>query len=262
MTPTEGAADRLHRFVSALRRLPPFRGAPPALYQTSTIAALLAGVYDGDLTVAGLLRHGDFGLGTFDALDGEMLVLDGTCYRLRADGSVEEAGGEELTPFAAVSRFRPERRARLSGPLTRAETEEAVGGLLTSPNMVHAVRIDGRFTELRTRTVARQHRPYPPLAEATAGQVENTFSEVPGTLAGFFTPYYEQGVSVAGYHLHFVDRSRTRGGHSLDFTLADGRVTVEAIPELRLRLPTTEEFLRARTPSTPLDEQIRRIENG
>ncbi|CAM5306509.1 MULTISPECIES: acetolactate decarboxylase [Streptomyces] len=262
MTATEAAADRLHRFVSALRHLPPFRDAPPELYQTSTMAALLAGVYDGDVTVAELLRHGDFGLGTFDRLDGEMLVLGGTCYRLRADGSVEKAGGDELTPFAAVTRFRPERRAGLSGPLTRAETEEAVGGLLTSPNLVHAVRIDGHFTALRTRTVARQHRPYPPLAEATAGQAENTFREVSGTLAGFFTPSFEQGVSVAGYHLHFIDESRTRGGHSLDFTLADARVAVEAIPELRLRLPTTQDFLRARPPSAPLDEQIRRIENG
>lgn len=262
MTATESAAYRLHRFVSALRRLPPFRGTPPALYQTSTMAALLAGVYEGDVTVAELLRHGDFGLGTFDRLDGEMLVLGGICYRLRADGSVEEAAGDEPTPFAAVTRFRPERRARLSGPLTRAGTEGAVAALLTSPNLVHAVRIDGHFTDVRTRTVARQHRPYPPLAEATAGQAENTFAEVSGTLAGFFTPYYEQGVSVAGYHLHFIDQGRTRGGHVLDFTLAGGLVTVEALPELRLRLPTTEDFLRAAAPSTPVDEQIRRIENG
>ncbi|MEW2290278.1 acetolactate decarboxylase [Streptomyces sp. NPDC047841] len=262
MTTTESATGRLHRFVSALRHLPPLRGTPPALYQTSTMAALLAGVYDGDVTVAELLRHGDFGLGTFDRLDGEMLVLGGTCYRLRADGSVEEAGGTEPTPFAAVTRFRPERRAELSGPLTRAETEEAVGGLLTSPNLVHAVRIDGHFSALRTRTVARQQRPYPPLADATAGQAENTFSDVSGTLAGFFTPYYEQGVSVAGYHLHFLDRSRTRGGHGLDFTLTGGHVSVQALPELRLRLPTTRDFLRASPPSTPLDEQIRRIENG
>jgi acetolactate decarboxylase len=30
-----------------------------------------------------LLRHGDFGLGTFNRLDGEMLVNDGVCYQLR-----------------------------------------------------------------------------------------------------------------------------------------------------------------------------------
>ena len=75
---------------------------PVALYQTSTMAALLAGIYDGDLTISELLRHGDFGLGTFNHLDGEMVVLDGTCYHLRADGSASIAAGQDKTPFAAV----------------------------------------------------------------------------------------------------------------------------------------------------------------
>ena len=44
-------------------------GAPPArageAYQVATISSLLAGAYDGDTTVDEMLRHGDFGLGTF-----------------------------------------------------------------------------------------------------------------------------------------------------------------------------------------------------
>ncbi|MCW8383885.1 acetolactate decarboxylase [Streptomyces justiciae] len=252
----------LHRLLTALRHLAPTRPAPPVLYQTSTMAALLAGVYDGDVTVAELLRHGDFGLGTFDALDGEMLVLDGVCHRLRADGTVQRAAADDRVPFAAVTRFPHGRPVTLSGPLDRAATYEAVGRLLTSVNLVHAIRIEGSFARLRCRTVARQPRPYPPLSEATAGQAENVFRDTRGTLAGFFTPDYEQGVSVAGYHLHFLDEPGDHGGHALDFTLTDGQVTVAPLSELRLRLPTTDEFLHARTPSAPLDEQIRRIENG
>ena len=61
------------------------------VYQTSTMGALLDGVYDGDVTIAELLTHGDFGLGTFNHLDGEMVVLDGVCHHLRSDGSATVA---------------------------------------------------------------------------------------------------------------------------------------------------------------------------
>ena len=43
------------------------------LSQVSTINALLAGVYDGILTVGELKGYGDFGIGTFEGLDGEMV---------------------------------------------------------------------------------------------------------------------------------------------------------------------------------------------
>jgi alpha-acetolactate decarboxylase len=66
-------------------------GCDAEVYQFSTISALLEGVYDGDVTVAEILRHGDFGLGTFNHLDGEMVIFDGVCYRLRFDGTATRA---------------------------------------------------------------------------------------------------------------------------------------------------------------------------
>ena len=61
------------------------------LFQYATINSLLAGVFDGDLTIAKLKRHGDLGIGTFNALDGEMLALDGQFYQIRSDGHVYPA---------------------------------------------------------------------------------------------------------------------------------------------------------------------------
>lgn len=75
------------------------------VYQTSTMGALIDGVYDGDVTIGELLTHGDFGLGTFNRLDGKMLILDGVCYHVRADGSASVASTDDLTPFAAVTWF-------------------------------------------------------------------------------------------------------------------------------------------------------------
>jgi len=56
------------------------------LFQTSTISALLEGVYDGETTYKALKQYGDFGLGTFDGLDGEMIGLEGKFYQVKADG--------------------------------------------------------------------------------------------------------------------------------------------------------------------------------
>src|ERR1700757_1765539 len=99
--PAESAASVLRGWAHAM--LAHHHGRE--VYQTSTMGALLDGVYDGDVTIRELLRHGDFGLGTFNGLDGEMLVLDGVCYQLRSDGSAQVAESDQRTPFGVVTWF-------------------------------------------------------------------------------------------------------------------------------------------------------------
>ena len=216
-----------------------------SVYQTSTIAALLAGVYDGDVTIAELLSHGDFGLGTFNALDGEMVVLDGVCYHLRSDGSVSIAAGTDRTPFAAVTHFRPQQTLPVAESTSRARLTARVDEALGSPNVAASVRIRGTFQSVRTRTVGAQKRPYPSLVTASASQAENVLEAVTCTIAGFRTPRFEEEISVAGYHLHFLDDAHSRGGHVLDFELTSGTVELAPIQALHLSLPTTSEFLTA-----------------
>ena len=73
------------------------------LYQTSTMSALVDGIYDGSMTIAELLEHGDFGVGTFNQLDGEMVVNEGVCFHLFSSGEARVASPHDLTPFAAVT---------------------------------------------------------------------------------------------------------------------------------------------------------------
>jgi acetolactate decarboxylase len=236
--------------------------AAAAVYQTSTMAALLDGIYDGDVTIAELLTHGDFGLGTFNHLDGEMIVINGACYHLRSDGSASIAGPDDRTPFAAVTWFKTAQVIRVPGPASRADVTTLIDATLTTDNLIQAVRIDGTFHYVKTRTVAAQKPPYPPLTEATATEPITEFHDVTGTLAGFRTPDYEQGISVAGYHLHFINQARTHGGHSLDFTLDQGKVTISTSSELQLSLPRTEAFLKANMSIGNLAEQIHQTEGG
>ncbi len=230
------------------------------VYQFSTISALLDGVYDGDVTIADILRHGDFGLGTFNHLDGEMVILDGVCYRLRADGSATRAALTDRTPFAAVTRFHTDFEIEIETRTGEAEVTAAIDRRIESSNLIYAIRITGHFAELHTRTVMEQRKPYSTLTEATEGQAETRFGDVTGVVVGFRTPDYQQGISVAGYHLHFLNSDRTSGGHVLDFSLEHGRVAVSGASQLHLSLPTSGAFLDAQLSGPDLAERISNAE--
>lgn len=206
------------------------------IFQTSTIDALLDGAYDGDVSFGELRRHGDFGLGTLDAVDGEMIALDGHFYRAAADGTVAEIPDSTRTPFAVVTFFEPDVTRPLDDPLDHAGLLARVEEM-RSGGACQAVRLDGRFELVTARSVHRQARPYPPLAEVAARQNVFTLRDVEGTLVGFRFPTYAQGIEVSGYHLHFISDDRTRGGHVLDCRLTRGTLALERSSELHLELP-------------------------
>jgi acetolactate decarboxylase len=233
---------------------------PNEIFQTATMEALLDGVYDGNVTIQELLSHGDFGLGTFNALDGEMLMLDSVCYQLRSDGNATEASPDELVPFAVVTPFRPQRTVEVTEESDRAAVTALVDASVGSDNLMVAVRIRGEFASVRTRTVSKQEAPYPPFTEATRGQDEITMTDVSGTLGGFRMPQWVQGISVAGYHAHFLDADHARGGHALDYRLLRGTVEIGVCTDLHLSLPQTPQFEAANLSDDDADGQIRRTE--
>jgi acetolactate decarboxylase len=207
-------------------------------YQVSTISALLAGGYDGDTTVGELLRHGNFGLGTFNGVDGEMMVLDGKVYRGTTDGRAELVSDAERTPFAVVVAFAP----RASMPVVAGQSLEQLQAALDAQPLsaarIVAARLDGRFRSIRLRSEPKQTPPYRPLAEVIkAQQVTHSFNDIDGTLIGFRFPATASSVNVAGWHFHFLSADKTRGGHVLSLTTAAGEARMQEISDLRIRFP-------------------------
>ncbi|MDY6054707.1 acetolactate decarboxylase [Micrococcus sp.] len=233
-----------------------------SIFQHSTIASLAAGVFDDDLTLQELLGHGSFGLGTFNALDGEMIVLDGVCYQMRSDGSISQPPMSANTPYAMVTNFVPTLRTELKGDLLRKSVNQIISELEPSPNYLYAVRITGEFNWVTTRTVAKQTRPYPPLVEATDGEDVLRFENVKGVLAGFRTPEFQATVSVPGCHVHFIDDERTMGGHVVDYELKSGVAELCIGTDLQLRLPVTKEFMQANLTPEDLMEQLNKAEHS
>jgi acetolactate decarboxylase len=229
------------------------------LYQTSLMSALIAGIYEGEATYGQIRKYGNFGLGTFNDLYGEMVGFDGTFYQLRSDGSARPVTGDQKTPFAVVTFFQPEQELEVVEQMTKSDLLAMIEKA-TDANLFNAVRVDGIFDEVHTRTVQRQVKPFPPLTEATKHQAEKLFTNVEGTLAGFRSPTYAQGIGVAGFHLHFLRQDKRAGGHALDYRLRAGKVQVCTVHDLRVELPTSAEFLKTDFEDVALNEKIKAAE--
>jgi acetolactate decarboxylase len=256
------------RALDALRSHHRLSAAPEApdvsslheIFQNSTVNALLEGVYDGSMTYAELRRHGDFGLGTFNALDGEMIAFDGGFYQVKSDGIAYPVSDDQRTPFATVLFFEPMMRRTLIGPLDYEPLQALVDSLMEGPNLFYAVRVDGHFARVKARSVPRQEKPYPPLAKVARTQPVFHLEDVRGTLAGFRFPDFARGLNVPGFHLHFLTEDRRAGGHVLDLVLARGELAIDASARFHLELPTDAAFLHAdlgRDQGNALDEAER-----
>ncbi len=213
------------------------------LYQTSTIGALLQGVYDGDTTIGELRAHGDVGLGTINCLDGELVVLDGRFFTVEHSGRVRELPPETLTPFAAVTWFERDQGGLLQDITGLGALTSRLDAVLGSVNLCYTVRITGRFDYIKTRSVPRQEPPYRPLAEVVSEQAIFEFSDVSGTIVGFRMPPYVTGINVPGWHLHFLADDLSGGGHLLDCRASEATAQIDESDEIMLVLPHTESFL-------------------
>jgi acetolactate decarboxylase len=231
------------------------------LFQTSTIDALLEGKYDGDVSFAELEDRGNFGLGTLDALDGEMIALDGDFYQVKADGRAYPVGRQMRTPFAVVTFFEPNLSRTLATPIDFDAFDAYLDRLVGGETSCYAVRVDGHFDYVKTRSVPRQRKPYPPLAEVVKSQPTFELYGVWGSLLGFRFPHYAQGINVAGNHFHFITADRNAGGHVLQFRLARGELRVDSEADLRLELPPGVD-LPVPDPAEAKREVLDRIERG
>jgi acetolactate decarboxylase len=214
------------------------------LYLCAPVNALVEGIYTESIPLTQVKQHGDFGLGTFDHLDGEMVMIDGVAYQITADGHVAVVEDHISTPFACVTFYKTHSTDEIERDMTYEEFLDWLRSLLLSPNMFYALRIEGHFAHMKVRSVPKQEN-YRPLVEVAHDQPVFNFYEVEGTLAGFFTPSFMSSINVPGLHLHFLSNDLQHGGHLLECTPRKLRVGVQFISKLELSLPMTLDYLTA-----------------
>lgn len=230
------------------------------VFQVSTINALLQGLYDGEITCGELKKQGDLGIGTFDGLDGEMVVVDGNVLQVKADGTVLSAPDGEKTPFATVVFFKADQSQMVKEVADYEQLQRLLDGLVTNRNLFYAIRIDGIFSYVKTRSVSEQVKPYPTLAEAAKNQSVFEMQNVRGAVLGFYCPPYVQGLNVPGYHLHFVTEDRKQGGHLLECSLQEGTVQMDSVQDFHMMLPAGSDFAQANL-TTDRREELKKVES-
>ena len=214
------------------------------LFQVSTIDALLQGVFEGFFTVEDLKTHGDFGIGTFDSLEGEMVALDGEYYQIKADGVAYPVKNNSTSPFATVTYFETDETATVLGASNFTEFGSQLDKQFPSRNVFYALKIDGTFPYIKTRSVPKQEKPFPRLADAVESQSVFELHNVTGTVVGIWAPEFSKGLNVPGYHLHFITADRTAGGHILDLQIDRAEVEVDITSGFTMELPTKGDFYR------------------
>lgn len=206
------------------------------LFQVSTMNAILERDYDGEITYEELKKHGDFGVGTFNGLDGELFALEGKFYQIKADGMAYPVDDSMKTPFAVVTFFGPDKSALLDEASDYKQLQQYLDNLLPTKDIFYAIKIEGTFKYIKARNIPKQNKPYPQFSEVVKNQLIFEFHDVEGTIVGFRSPAYVEGMSVPGYHFHFITKDRKTGGHLLEGQMQDVKIEIDYTPEFHVAL--------------------------
>lgn len=222
---TEGLRTKeKHLLFDALMQIK--RQEEEEIFQVSSLDSLLIGQYDGRTTYGALKHYGDFGVGTFNAVDGEMVALDGNFYQVKADGVAYPVKNNLTTPFAVVTHFDADKTFEIDQRMSLAALLDTISTKLDGQGY-YAIRVDGDFQYAKTRSVHSQSVPYPPLTAVVADQEVFELENTQGTMVGYFLPEEVAGENAVGYHFHFLTADRQAGGHLLDGIIQRGTVSID-----------------------------------
>ena len=209
-----------------------------------------------------LSRKGNFGLGTVNGLDGELIAVDGTFYQIKVDGKAYELAADARTPFAVVTHFTADQTVKMPGKLDLDALMAFLSKQITQSNHIQAVRIDGHFSTLKVRSEPKQKPPYRTLAEISkTDMVSFDYKDVEGTLVGFRFPNYFSNLNVPGYHFHFIDKDRKFGGHVLGLTSNKGEIGIKSTLRFKMVLPQDEHFNQLQL-DKDLSKDLKMVEKG
>jgi acetolactate decarboxylase len=212
------------------------------LFQTSMLNVLSEGVYDGDVTFENLKEYGDFGIGTLNGLDGEMVAAAGEFYQIRADSKAYRVKDSVKTPFAVVTFFEADKTISLDKTFDYEQLKQYLDSVLPTKNIFYAIKVEGVFKYIKARSVAAQSKPYPSLDEALKKQTTFEFYDVTGTLVGFWCPAYVEGINMPGYHFHFITSDRQNGGHLLDCETESVKIEFDYTSDFLMMPLDSDEF--------------------
>lgn len=220
------------------------------IFQISTSTALVEGVYQGCVSIAEIKQHGDFGLGTFDSLDGEGIMFNGEVWQAKGNGTVQKVADTNLCPFWVMTHFKPDLSLNLKHIASWGTLCEQIDLARKSENIFFSIHLSGLFKSIDYR-VACKTKPGIDLVTATQQQAMFHLEDCEGDLIGFWSPHYAKTLNVPGYHLHFLSKDRQHAGHVLALKAEHLYLELSEQNHLNVALPESTAFLQADLSTDP-----------
>ena len=232
--------------------------------QVSLLQGLTFGDYYGSIPVSRLKELGDTGIGTFNALNGELIMLDGVVYRAAHDGTIEVVPDEETIPFANVTFFDADAEMELKDIENVNTLKEQLDKIVqeTGKNRFYMIKAEGNFAKVQVRSELPQTEPYKPLAQVL--ETDQTFfdyQDINGTVVGLYCPEYMNDINAVGWHFHFISDDREAGGHVLDLSTEAVKVTLDCTDGFAMTVPDNEMFQQFDLTVDQSDD-IKKVETG
>lgn len=235
------------------------------MFQVSTLQALALGYSRAVIDADELMRHGNIGLGTFEDVNGEMIVVDGHCFRADETGKINEADGKTGVPFSSVTFFKEMRRYDTGSMDSINSLKEWLTLHIEEDfglNSMHIVRIDGTFKKVCARSESGYKAQHVTLKDSLSKtQKDFYFDDLEGTLVCVYYPDYMDGINASGWHLHFVSADRKKGGHVFDISMEKGTACFDKITNIEIKLPYEPAFDTYALKDASKDE-IKQVEQG
>ena len=232
--------------------------------QVSILQGLTFGDYNGSVPVGQLKELGDTGIGTFDALNGELIMLKGIVYRAAHDGTIEAVADDETVPFSNVTFFDTDEVVKLNGidgiNVLKSELDRKVSEL--GVNRFYMIMAEGTFSTMQVRSELPQTKPYQPLAKVL--ETDQTFFDyenIKGTVVGLYCPEYMSDLNAVGWHFHFISDDRMAGGHVLNLSAGELNVSIDRTDSFSMVLPDNEMF-NSFDLTIDQSEDIKKVETG
>jgi len=231
------------------------------IYQVALLQSLAMGYFDGSISVKDLKTHGDTGIGTFEGLDGEMIVLDGVVYRANQNCKINVVKDDVLVPFSNVTFFEKDFSVKLADVRDKEAFEKILNEQLDKygRNSFYMVKLSGNFNEILVRSEKGCKEPYPTLVEALKTQKEITPKNISGTVVGLYCPDFMSSLNSTGWHFHFISADKKIGGHVLNLNVKSGEVQFDKTDAFEMDLPSKKNF-HALNFKQDMKEDIRKAE--
>ncbi len=235
-----------------------------SIYQVALLQSLTQGYYDGIIKVSELKEHGDIGIGTFEGVNGEMIVLDGKVYQALGDGSVQEADNDETVPFSNVTFFDKDITSDISDIKNIDALKENLDKTVdeNGRNMFYFIKINGTFSKMNVRSELKQKKPYKSLDKALAtDQREFNYKDVKGTVVALYCPDYMDGLNTPGWHFHFVSDDRKKGGHILELAFDNAKAEMDKTTGFEMKLSDNKTFQKLEL-AKDVSQAIKKVETN